>query len=75
MCMSTSCEYTRNVGQNRNMKIGTEFCENVAKFIYFGRILTNENYMHEESESIYNSGNACFQLVQYSLCSCLIPKI
>jgi hypothetical protein len=33
--------------------------KNVAKFKYLGMILKNKNYIHKETESRLNVGNAC----------------
>jgi hypothetical protein len=45
--------------------------ENVAKFIYLGITLTNQNWKHEEIKSRLNSGNTCYHSVQSLLSSCL----
>jgi hypothetical protein len=37
-----------NLGQNQNIRIANESFENVAKFIYLGTTLTNENDIHDE---------------------------
>jgi hypothetical protein len=56
-----------NSGQNQNITIANESFENVAKFKYFGTILTNQDGIHDEIKSRLNSGNACYHSVQ-NLC-------
>jgi hypothetical protein len=34
--------------------------ETVEKFKYFGKTLTNQNYVHEEIKSRLDSGKACY---------------
>jgi hypothetical protein len=46
----------------------------VAKFIYLGTTLTDQNYMQEEINSRLNSGNACYHSVQSLLSSCLLSR-
>jgi hypothetical protein len=46
-----------NSGHNRNIRIVNEPFENVAKFIYLGTTLTNQNDIHDEIKSRLNSGN------------------
>jgi hypothetical protein len=61
-----------NSGQNQNVRIANELLENVAKFKYLGKTLTNENDIHDEIKSRLNSGNACYYSVQNLLSSRLI---
>jgi hypothetical protein len=35
-----------------------------AKFIHYGTTVMNQNYIHEEVKSTWNSGNACYRSVQ-----------
>jgi hypothetical protein len=61
-----------NSGQNQNIRIANESFENMAKFKYLGRMLTNQNDIHDEIESRLNLGYACYHSVQNILSSCLI---
>jgi len=61
-----------NSGQNQNIRIASESFENVAKFKYLGRTLSNQNDIREEIKSRLNSGNACYNSVQNFLSSRLI---
>jgi hypothetical protein len=63
-----------NSGQNQNIMIANESFEKVAKFIYFGTTLTNQNDIRDEINSRLNSGNACYYSVQNLLSSRLISK-
>jgi len=48
--------------------------ENVAKFIYLGITVTNQDYVHSAIKRKLKSGNACYHLVQKLLSSSLLPK-
>jgi hypothetical protein len=61
-----------NSGQNNNIWIANESFENVEKFKYLGRPLTNQNDIHDEIRSRLNSGNDCYYPVQNILSSRLI---
>jgi hypothetical protein len=63
-----------NSGQNQNIRTDNKLFENVAKFKYLGMMLVNQNDIHDEIESRLNLGNACYDLVQNLLFSCLISK-
>jgi hypothetical protein len=63
-----------NSEQNQNIRTANESFENVAKFKYLGRTLTNQNDIHDEIKSTLNSGNAYYYSVQNILSSRLISK-
>jgi hypothetical protein len=62
----------QNSGQNQNIRTANESFGKVAKFKYLGTTLTNQNYIQDELESKFNSGNACYYSVQNLLSSRLI---
>jgi hypothetical protein len=70
MLMSRS----QKIGQRLSIKIADRSFADVAKFMYLGTTLTDENYMHEEIGSRLNSGNACYRLVQSLLSSRLLSR-
>jgi hypothetical protein len=47
--MITPCH--PNSGQNQNIKTVNESFENVAKFKYLETVITNQNNIHDETES------------------------
>jgi hypothetical protein len=53
--------YHQNAGLNHNMKVVNRFFENVAKFKYLGRTVTNQSLIHEEIKSRLNSGNVWYR--------------
>jgi archaellum component FlaC len=63
-----------NLGQNQNIRIANELCENVAKFKYLGTTLSNQTDIHDEIKSRLNSGNACYHSVQNLLSFHLVSK-
>jgi hydroxymethylpyrimidine pyrophosphatase-like HAD family hydrolase len=70
MLMSRS----QKTGQKHSTKIGNRSFEDAAKFIYFGKTLTDQNHMHEEIKSRLNSGNACCRSVQSLRSSRLLSR-
>jgi hypothetical protein len=64
----------QNAGQNGYIHIGSESFETVEQFKYLGTTLTNQNSIHEETESRLKSGNACYHSVQNLLSSSLLSK-
>jgi hypothetical protein len=50
------------------------FTEDVSKFKYLGKTLTEQNWMREEINSPLNSGNTCYHSVQSLLPSRLLPR-
>jgi hypothetical protein len=57
-------------GPNQTIRIANESFEIVAKFKYFGTMLTNQNDIHDE----ISSGNACCYSAQNLLSSHLISE-
>jgi hypothetical protein len=56
------------------MKVVSIAFQNVEKLKYLGRRVTNQNYVHEETDNKLKSGNACYHSVQSLLPSRLPSK-
>jgi hypothetical protein len=69
--LMSRCQKT---GHKDSIKIANRSFEDVAKFIYLGTTLTDQNHMHEEIKSRLNSGNACYLSVQSLLSSRLLSR-
>jgi hypothetical protein len=63
-----------NSGQNQNIRIANESFENVLKFKYLGKTLTNQNDIRDVIKSRLNSWNAYYYSVQNLLSSHLTSK-
>jgi hypothetical protein len=82
VCLEINAEKTKcmvmsrhlNSGQDQNIRTANESFENVAKFKYLGKTLTNMNDIHDEIKSRLNSGIACYYSVQNLLSSHVISK-
>jgi hypothetical protein len=64
----------QKAGQKHSMKIANRSFEDVAKFKYLGKILTDQNCMNEEIKSRLILGNACFHSVQSVLTCHLLSR-
>jgi hypothetical protein len=64
----------KKAGQKHSIKIANRSFEGVAKFIYLGTTLTDQNCLQEENKSRLNLGNACYHLVQSLLPSLLLSR-
>lgn len=60
--------------RNHNIKTDTNSFENVAKFKFFGKTLTNEQCGKCRKYEKLNSGNACYNSVQNILSSRLLSQ-
>jgi hypothetical protein len=63
-----------SAGQRQRIKIANTSFEDVAKFMYLGTTLTDQNCIHEEIKSRLNSGNACYHSVHSLLSSRLLSR-
>jgi hypothetical protein len=65
---------SQKIGQKYSIKIVNGSFEDVPKFKYLVKTLTDQNCMHREINSRQNSGNSCYHLVQSLLSSCLLSR-
>jgi sorting nexin-29 len=70
--MFMSC--SQKIGQKHSIKIANRSSEDVAKFIYLGTILTEQNWKQKEIKSRLNSGNACYHTVKSLLSSHMLSR-
>jgi hypothetical protein len=66
--------HSQNIGQKHSIKIGNRSFEDVAKFKYLRKTLTEQNCMHKEIKSRINLGNTCYHSVQSLLSSHLLTR-
>jgi hypothetical protein len=64
----------QNAGQNHNIKTANKSFENGANFRYLGKTVTNQNFIHEETKSSLNPGNASYHSGQNLLSSHLLSR-
>jgi hypothetical protein len=64
----------KKAGQRQSIKIVNRSFEGVAKLIYSGTTLTDQNCMQEQIKSRLNLGNACYRSVRSLLSSYLLPR-
>jgi hypothetical protein len=64
----------QKAGQWPRIKIANRPFQDVAKFKYLGKTLTDQNCVHGEIKSRLNSGNACYHSVQSLLSSRLLSR-
>jgi hypothetical protein len=63
--------YRQNAGQYHNTKAANTSFENVPKFKHFGKKVRNQIFIHKETKSRLNSGNAFYHSVQnFCLLAC-----
>jgi len=66
--------WDQNAGQNHSIETDNSSFDRVEQFKYLGTILTNHNSIQEKIKSRWESGNACYLLVQHLLSSNLLSK-
>jgi hypothetical protein len=64
----------QKAGQRHRIRIVNKSFEDVTKFKYLGKTLTDENCMQEEIKSRLNSRNGCYHSVQSLLSSRLLSR-
>jgi hypothetical protein len=65
---------SQKTGQKHSTETANRSFEDVAKFIYLGTTLTDQNCMLDEINSGLNSGNACYHSVHSLLSSRLLSR-
>jgi hypothetical protein len=63
---------SQKIGQKHSIKVVNRSFEDVAKFIYLGTTLTDQNCVHKDIKGRLNSVNACYHSVQSSV---LLPAV
>jgi hypothetical protein len=66
--------HCKKAGEKHSRKIVNRPFEGVTKFKELGTSLTDENCVNKEIKSRPNLGNACYNLVQSLLSSCLLCR-
>jgi hypothetical protein len=66
--------YYQKAGQKHSIKKVNRSFEDVAKFKYLEKTLTDQNCIHEDIKSRLNSRNACYDSVQSLLSSLLLSR-
>jgi hypothetical protein len=64
----------QKIGQQHSINIANRSFEGVAKIKYLGTTGTDQNWLNEVINSILNSGNASYHLVQSLLPFCLLSR-
>jgi hypothetical protein len=64
----------QNSEQNHNIKTANRAFADMAEFRYLGKIVTYQNWFHEEIKSRLNLGNACYHSAQNLFSSRLLSK-